>query len=190
MEENPITVQVALCIRPLIQTEITRGCQLCLETVPKEPQVQVHGTDNVFTYNFVFGPEESQVNFYNTAVKNLHFQLFKGYNVTILAYGQTGSGKTFSMGTTYTADDNMGIIPRAINDIFETMKELQNWDFKITVCFMELYQEQLFDLVFLISLLNLWISIFRKLLNLAISKIFCNSIMYLSFDRDGIQSMK
>ncbi|KAJ9593686.1 hypothetical protein L9F63_014734 [Diploptera punctata] len=147
MDDSPTTVQVALRIRPLVETEIMRGCQLCLQTVPGEPQVQVLGTENVFTYNYVFGPDESQVEFYSRSVKNLLSCLFKGYNVTILAYGQTGSGKTFSMGTTYTADDNMGIIPRAVNDIFKRTEELEDWDFKITVSFIELYKEQLFDLL-------------------------------------------
>lgn len=63
--------------------------------------------------------------------------LISGYNVTILAYGQTGSGKTYSMGTTYTGDGDMGIIPRAINDIFDKVKEMEDWDFRITVSFME-----------------------------------------------------
>jgi kinesin family protein 4/21/27 len=62
---------------------------------------------------------------------------FSGYNVTVLAYGQTGSGKTYSMGTTYTGDGTMGVIPRAIHDIFNTVKGMKNWDFRITVSFME-----------------------------------------------------
>ncbi|PSN37848.1 hypothetical protein C0J52_20777 [Blattella germanica] len=150
MVESCTTVQVALRIRPLVQTEITRGCQPCVDAVPNESQVQVVGTDKAFTYNFVFGPEENQLTFYNTAVKDLISKLFTGYNVTVLAYGQTGSGKTFSMGTTYSPDtieSNMGVIPRAINDIFEKTKEMENWDFKITVSFMELYKEQLYDLL-------------------------------------------
>ena len=60
-----------------------------------------------------------------------------GYNITVLAYGQTGSGKTYSMGTAYTGDGNMGVIPRAINDIFDTAKEMENWNVRIMVSFME-----------------------------------------------------
>ena len=65
-----------------------------------------------------------------------------------MAYGQTGSGKTFSMGTNYNENDvNCGIIPRAVNDIFEQINSKDEWDFKVTVAFMELYKEQLFDLL-------------------------------------------
>lgn len=72
--------------------------------------------------------------------------------MTILAYGQTGSGKTFSMGTSYSGESNnaydAGIIPQAVTDIFEfidTHKE--EYDFKVSVSFIELYQEQVFDLL-------------------------------------------
>lgn len=72
---------------------------------------------------------------------------FAGYNVTILAYGQTGSGKTHSMGTNYIEEEDMGIIPRSVNDIFDIISSKEDWSFKVTVSFMELYQEQLYDLL-------------------------------------------
>nr|CAD7588485.1 unnamed protein product [Timema genevievae] len=147
MGENGETVQVALRIRPLVESEIARGCQVSLSTVADQPQVQVLGTDKAFTFNHVFCQEDSQAKFYDTAIKDLVSRLFKGYNVTILAYGQTGSGKTYSIGTCYTGQDDMGVIPRAIADIFSRVKEMEDWNFKISVSFMELYQEQLFDLL-------------------------------------------
>jgi kinesin family protein 4/21/27 len=60
-----------------------------------------------------------------------------GYNITVLAYGQTGFGKTYSMGTAYTGDGSMGVITRAINDIFDAVKETENCDFRIMVSFVE-----------------------------------------------------
>lgn len=73
--------------------------------------------------------------------------MLSGYNVTILAYGQTGSGKTHSMGTNYVGMGEKGIIPRIAHDIFETIKSKEDWSFKVSVSFMELYQEQLYDLL-------------------------------------------
>lgn len=72
--------------------------------------------------------------------------------MTILAYGQTGSGKTYSMGTCYSgspADEyDAGIIPQAVGDIFQYMESnSEEFEFKVTVSFMELYQEQLYDLL-------------------------------------------
>lgn len=65
-----------------------------------------------------------------------------------MAYGQTGSGKTYSMGTNYNENDaDCGVIPRAVNDIFQQIQEKTDWEFKVKVAFMELYQEQLYDLL-------------------------------------------
>ncbi|XP_046605558.1 chromosome-associated kinesin KIF4-like isoform X1 [Neodiprion virginianus] len=142
------SVNVALRIRPLVQTEIEKGCQTCVATVRGQPQVQVLGTDKAFTFNHVFPPEVNQETFYNTAVKGMINNLFQGYNVTILAYGQTGSGKTHSMGTCYKGgSEELGIIPHAINDIFQIVEQQTDCNFEITVSFTELYQEQLYDLL-------------------------------------------
>ncbi|XP_026667944.1 chromosome-associated kinesin KIF4 isoform X2 [Ceratina calcarata] len=141
------TVKVAVRIRPLVKTEIERGCRPCLDVVPGEQQIVVRNADKSFTFNYVFPSDIGQEDFYNTAVKSMVQNIFKGYNVTILAYGQTGSGKTHSMGTNYVQGDDSGIIPRAVNDIFETIAQKPDWSFQTTVSFMELYQEQLYDLL-------------------------------------------
>ncbi|XP_043274536.1 chromosome-associated kinesin KIF4 [Venturia canescens] len=141
------TVRVALRIRPLVPTEVERGCQTCISVVPGEQQVQVRDSDKSFTFNHVFGPDTDHEQFYNTAVKKTVNKIFKGYNVTILAYGQTGSGKTFSMGTNYNGKGAMGVIPRAVNEIFETINSQIEYTYKVTVSFVELYQEQLYDLL-------------------------------------------
>ena len=73
-----------------------------------------------------------------------------GYNATVLAYGQTGSGKTYSMGTSpseFAADIDEGIIPRAVREIFSRMMEMQDYMFSVRIAFIELYKEQLYDLL-------------------------------------------
>ncbi|CAD1473299.1 unnamed protein product, partial [Heterotrigona itama] len=141
------SVKVAVRIRPLVKTEIERGCQKCLDVIPGESQITMCNTTKSFAFNYVFSPDISQEEFYNTAVKDMVKNIFKGYNITILAYGQTGSGKTYSMGTNYVEEENMGVIPRAVNDIFDMILLKEDWNFKVTVSFMELYQEQLYDLL-------------------------------------------
>lgn len=140
-------IKVALRVRPLSSSELARGCQPCLDCIPNEPQVVMRSSDKAFSYNYVFSQDSSQANVYDVSVKSLVKQLFKGYNVTILAYGQTGSGKTYSMGTCYSGEGEMGIIPRAISDIFEIIAVTDDKDFKVSTSFMELYKEQLFDLL-------------------------------------------
>lgn len=142
------TVQVALRIRPLVESEIHRGCQPCLQAILEENQVQIIGTDKAFTFNHVFDQTTSQEEFYKNAVKSLVNNLFKGFNVTILAYGQTGSGKTHSMGTCYDGTGEMGVIPRSVNDIYDFInKNSGTYNFQLTVSFIELYKENLYDLL-------------------------------------------
>ncbi|KAK9510750.1 hypothetical protein O3M35_005471 [Rhynocoris fuscipes] len=141
------SVKVALRIRPLVKNEIDNGCQSCIERIPNEPQVGIGKANQMFTFNYVFDEFEGQSKVYNVAVKHLIENLFKGYNVTILAYGQTGSGKTYTMGTNYSGYGEMGVIPRAVYDIFEIIDNTKGNTYNVTASFIELYNESLYDLL-------------------------------------------
>ena len=75
--------------------------QLFLQTLYYQVFISNSEPVKSFTYDYAFGPDFSNEDFYEKSVKKIVKQLFKGYNVTVLAYGQTGSGKTHSMGTAY-----------------------------------------------------------------------------------------
>lgn len=53
------------------------------------------------------------------------------------------------MGTAYDGNetDEVGIIPRAVQDIFQHIEQMPDHDFNITCSFVELYQEKLYDLL-------------------------------------------
>lgn len=140
---------VALRVRPLVKSEVERGCRIAVQrTADGVPQVSVNQSDS-FTYNYVFDSTDTQQDIYESCVRSKIKKLLEGYNVTILAYGQTGSGKTYTMGTAFDGvmDENAGVIPRAVHEIFhETAGMEEQWHFKITCSFVELYQEQFFDL--------------------------------------------
>ncbi|XP_061301642.1 chromosome-associated kinesin KIF4A isoform X1 [Pezoporus flaviventris] len=145
-----IPVRVALRCRPLVPKEISEGCQMCLSFVPGEQQVVV-GNDKSFTYDYVFDPSVEQEEVFNTAVSSLIRGIFKGYNATVLAYGQTGSGKTYSMGGTYTAsqedEPSVGVIPRVIKLLFKEKEQRQDWEFVLKVSYLEIYNEDILDLL-------------------------------------------
>ncbi|XP_060598856.1 chromosome-associated kinesin KIF4-like [Ruditapes philippinarum] len=146
-----IPLKVVVRARPLIQKEIDEGCQTCLNFIPYEPQI-ILGKDRSFTYDFVFRPTDPQISVYEDAVKPLIQHIFKGYNSTVLAYGQTGSGKTFTMGGGYEDSlkmdpDGMGIIPRIVQEIFNTISEKENYKFKVAVSYLEIINEDLQDLL-------------------------------------------
>ncbi|XP_063157696.1 chromosome-associated kinesin KIF4A isoform X2 [Candoia aspera] len=149
-EDRVIPVKVALRCRPLVPKEISEGCQMCLSFVPGEPQV-VLGKDKPFTYDYVFDPSTEQEEVFNTCIAPLVRGIFSGYNATVLAYGQTGSGKTYSMGGAYTADQEndptVGAIPRVIALLFREMKQKLQWHFALKVSYLEIYNEDILDLL-------------------------------------------
>ncbi|XP_042329355.1 chromosome-associated kinesin KIF4A isoform X2 [Sceloporus undulatus] len=149
-EDKGIPVRVALRCRPLVPKEIAEGCHMCLSFVPGEAQV-ILGKDKPFTYDHVFDPATEQEEVFKTCIVPLVRGIFKGYNATVLAYGQTGSGKTYSMGGAYTADQendpSVGVIPRVIRLLFQEMKEKTDWQFSLKVSYLEIYNEDILDLL-------------------------------------------
>ncbi|XP_023658827.2 kinesin-like protein KIF27 isoform X2 [Paramormyrops kingsleyae] len=142
-------VKVAVRIRPLLPKEILHNQQVCVRVVPNTPQV-ILGNDRTFTFDFTFGPKSQQDQVYSTCVKPLVTSLMDGYNVTVFAYGQTGSGKTYTIGGSNIAsstESERGIIPRAIQDIFQHIAEKHNSDFTVKASYIEVYKEELRDLL-------------------------------------------
>ncbi|RIA84273.1 P-loop containing nucleoside triphosphate hydrolase protein [Glomus cerebriforme] len=115
--------------------------------------VQVGDKRQIYNFDHVFPPETTQQQVYERAVENLVDKFLEGYNVTILAYGQTSSGKTHTMGTADNASvpyHNKGIIPRAMATLFSTMNTSSlylNRKFSMKVSFIEIYNEDLIDLL-------------------------------------------
>lgn len=92
---------------------------------------------------------------YQDVVGPILEEVMSGYNCTIFAYGQTGTGKTHTMEGdltsqmgTYSAE--AGIIPRSLYRLFHTL-ELSKEDYSVKATFIELYNEELRDLLSLDS---------------------------------------
>ena len=109
------------------------------------------GAEKMFTYDATFGQDSTQEQVFERCVKNLVLGCFQGFNATVLAYGQTGSGKTWTMGSGYTIGlepEQFGIIPRVIRLIFqEVEKRKKKSEFIIKCSFLEIYNEELHDLL-------------------------------------------
>uniref|UniRef100_A0A914LM08 Kinesin-like protein n=1 Tax=Meloidogyne incognita TaxID=6306 RepID=A0A914LM08_MELIC len=155
-------VAVAVRIRPQNAREMAAKEKICVFISQDEPQITI-GRDKSFTYDFVFSDQSTQEGVYNKCIHNLLAGAFDGYNATVLAYGQTGSGKTYTMGTCFDVnqfnlDTNItaGIIPRAARHLFEGMEERKlaaktnsavEPTFELNVQFIELYNEEIIDLL-------------------------------------------
>uniref|UniRef100_A0A915LXU0 Kinesin motor domain-containing protein n=1 Tax=Meloidogyne javanica TaxID=6303 RepID=A0A915LXU0_MELJA len=156
------TVSVAVRIRPQNARERAAEEKICIFISQDEPQITI-GRDKSFTYDFVFSDQSTQEGVYNQCIHNLLVGAFDGYNATVLAYGQTGSGKTYTMGTCFDVnqfnlDTNLaaGIIPRAARHLFEGIEERRleaktsgavEPTFELNVQFIELYNEEIVDLL-------------------------------------------
>ena len=74
-----------------------------------------------------------------------------GINQTVFAYGQTSSGKTFTMrgpSNSQSLDGpNLGLIPLSIKEIFDFINNDQSCKYKVSVCYMEIYNECVNDLI-------------------------------------------
>jgi len=108
-----------------------------------------------FTFDRAFGPNSKQIDVYKSVVAPLIEEVMLGYNCTVFAYGQTGTGKTFTMEgekscaanpISWEDDPLSGIIPRAVAQLFDELR-LQGSEFTMRVSFLELYNEELFDLL-------------------------------------------
>ncbi|KAM9262617.1 kinesin-like protein KIF27 isoform 1-T1 [Morus bassanus] len=144
-----IPVKVAVRIRPLLSKEVLHNHQVCVRLVPNTQQIII-GKDRVFTFDFVFGKNSTQEEVYAVCIKPLLVSLTEGYNATVFAYGQTGSGKTYTIGGGHiasVAEDEKGIIPRAIQELFQHISENHNIDFHVKVSYIEVYKEELRDLL-------------------------------------------
>ncbi|MBA0785830.1 hypothetical protein Gotri_006815 [Gossypium trilobum] len=101
-----------------------------------------------FTFDKVFMPDASQEEVF-VEISQLVQSALDGYKVCIFAYGQTGSGKTYTMMGKPGQPDEKGLIPRSLEQIFQTKQALQpqGWRYEMQVSMLEIYNETIRDLL-------------------------------------------
>jgi hypothetical protein len=165
---RPVTPQDATNIPPRFQRTVIHDStttQVSVDATIGPPaqtaQPLVTGAPakkQTFNFDQVHGQGTSQHALYASTAQPLVSRFIEGFNCTVLAYGQTSSGKTYSMtGIDLDADPNdssngMGIIPRAVAAIFAEAQKLKQerqgaWQFSLKGSFIELYNEDLIDLL-------------------------------------------
>lgn len=98
----------------------------------------------------VYGSQADQNLIFGKVALPLFNDFMNGFNVTILAYGQTGTGKTHTMCGDYQNElsEESGIIPRVLNELFKALEDDSlNGDYMVKCSFIELYNEELKDLL-------------------------------------------
>ncbi|XP_028390814.1 kinesin-like protein KIF11-A isoform X2 [Dendronephthya gigantea] len=154
-------IQVVLRCRPRNAQEIKDGSPSVIQYLPNKKEVSVkHDVADkscitkTFGFDRVFDPNSTQLDVYRYVVCPLLEEVLLGYNCTVFAYGQTGTGKTFTMegeksseGGSWDTEPQAGIIPRAMQQLFERLEAMPDCEYSVRVSFLEIYNEDLFDLL-------------------------------------------
>ncbi|XP_043697977.1 kinesin-like protein KIN-14C isoform X2 [Telopea speciosissima] len=147
-------IRVFCRVRPLLPDD-GAGSEMTVISYPTSTEALGRGIDLVqsgqkhpFTFDQVFTHEASQENVF-VEISQLVQSALDGYKVCIFAYGQTGSGKTYTMMGKPEAPEQKGLIPRSLEQIFQTSQSLlnQGWKYKMQASMLEIYNETIRDLL-------------------------------------------
>jgi len=153
-------IRVAVRIRPLNEREV--ACSRAwhhLKSDSSITQVSTEGTpldptltgSTLFTFDKIFGETSSTTEVYEWAVKSVIQSVVRGRNGSIFTYGQTSSGKTYTMqgkGSIHSGITNGGgVVHMAAQDLFSDISRLTDRDFVIRVSVIEIYNEEIRDLL-------------------------------------------
>ncbi|EHA8586465.1 hypothetical protein COCNU_scaffold000429G000020 [Cocos nucifera] len=155
--DREVNIQVMLRCRPLTDEEQRLNVQKVVSCNEQKNEVTVlqslvnRQLDKTFTFDKIFGSKVQQRSVYDHAIAPIVNDVLEGFNCTVFAYGQTGTGKTYTMegGMKHKGGDlssDAGVIPRAVRHIFDTL-EAQKADYNMKVTFLELYNEEITDLL-------------------------------------------
>ena len=163
--ESDVTnfIQVLVRVRPLFDNvkSLDLGAETVVDIQSSQSLAVTTGDGKrsfQCSFDSVLGPFSSQADLYR-AVQSGTRSVLDGFNSTIFAYGQTGSGKTYSMygppGTETTSNvrtlpfdsESIGVIPRAINEVFALSEDPAVLQVNIYCSFVQIYNEQLFDML-------------------------------------------
>jgi centromeric protein E len=135
------SIRVGIRVRPLLDRE-KGGLKWAIQgentIVPTTPG------NAGFEFDHVFGETSTTDQIYRTITKPIVHSVMQGFNGTVFAYGQTSSGKTFTMMGT---EDQPGVIPLAIQEIFEYIEDHDELEFIVRVSYLEIYKEGICDLL-------------------------------------------
>ncbi|XP_016312963.1 kinesin-like protein KIF3B [Sinocyclocheilus anshuiensis] len=146
-------VKVVVRCRPLNKKEEATNQERIVEVDVRLGQVSVRNPKSSgrllksFTFDAVYDVGSKQNELYDYACKPLIDSVLLGFNGTIFAYGQTGTGKTYTMEGVPTDPERRGVIPNSLQHIFTRISRSQNQQYLVRVSYIEIYQEEIRDLL-------------------------------------------
>uniref|UniRef100_A0A0K0EID3 Kinesin-like protein n=1 Tax=Strongyloides stercoralis TaxID=6248 RepID=A0A0K0EID3_STRER len=153
-------IKVGIRIRPRSSKEINKNDPLILFSMePSTIILNDNEKEKKYSgYDYVLNEYVTQCQLYKKMIKDYIPQLLSGYNCTIFAYGQTGTGKTFTMegksskldydnSFKWDSNDDTGITLRSMEHIFTILNTPTCTRKSITITYVELYNEEVYDLL-------------------------------------------
>ena len=105
-------------------------------------------TPQNFHFDKIYTKEVSSQTIYLEMCREITKNFLKGINGSIFTYGQTTSGKTYTM---LGNPKNPGILPCVLKDIFDNLNKLTkeniNMNYKVYCSYIEIYNENIHDLL-------------------------------------------
>lgn len=147
------SIQVVVRLRPMNESEKKHGTLPVVTASTQDRTVTVikgQGSRQVrscFNFDRVFTAFSSQEEVFEETLKPVIGDVMRGYESTVFAYGQTGTGKTHTMEGDLSSPEMQGVIPRSAQAIFESLKHPQYSDAKVHCTYLEIYNEDLSDLL-------------------------------------------
>nr|CBN82114.1 Kinesin-like protein KIF9 [Dicentrarchus labrax] len=89
----------------------------------------------------------SQEEFYARVCRRVVLGALDGYNGTVMCFGQTGAGKTYTITGSTESYKQRGIIPRALQEVFQEVEKRTEHAFSVYLSYLEIYNETLVDLL-------------------------------------------
>ncbi|XP_008778969.2 kinesin-like protein KIN-14H isoform X1 [Phoenix dactylifera] len=148
-------IRVFCRVRPILPDSDSSGIEgpvvsypTSVESLGRGIDLMHHAQKYSFTFDKVFNHEASQEDVF-VEISQLVQSALDGYKVCIFAYGQTGSGKTYTMMGKPQPSEQKGLIPRSLEQIFQTSQSLQcqGWKYKMQASMLEIYNETIRDLL-------------------------------------------
>ncbi|EMS47487.1 Kinesin-1 [Triticum urartu] len=133
------SIRVFCRVQPSISTKIKSPVTVEQENIA----VRAVGIKKDFGVDRVFDQESTQDDVFHE-VRPILRSALDGHNVCILAFGQTGTGKTYTMEGT---SDNLGLVPRAIQELFSHAAQDTSSTYSFSISMLEVYMGSLRDLL-------------------------------------------
>jgi centromeric protein E len=162
------TITVVVRMRPLTGAEVARGQATHAWRVSADGRSIEEGPGGAlssggagsgaaphsYEFDTVFGPNATNGQVYARLGKPVVTAALDGFNGCVFVYGQTSSGKTWTMKGSEIDPEaagrgsvDKGVIPLAIDQVFETIAASQEREFLLRVSYCEIYNESVNDLL-------------------------------------------